>query len=228
MTTDLRVAVVIPWRPQAHRWVAYGHVRAWWATNFPGWDVVAVDSPLMPFSLAAARNLGMEFTRGVADVVVICDADTFGEPHVIRQAVQLAADTDEWVIPYDRYRSLMQEGSEQFYRGVPPDQCSHLVVGVAISGIYVVTHKAWARTNGQDERMVGWSPEDYAMLLAYRTLTGLEPRRIEGNVYALHHESAVKEGPAYDECAALYQRYVAAGEMGDVAAMRELVGLPLG
>lgn len=225
MGTDPKVAAVIPWRPQGHRMKAYDYVTEWWRTHFPEWPVLSVDTKREPFSLPAARNVGMAVTEGLYDVVVICDADTFGEPHLIRQAVQLAYDTDEWVIPYTSYHSLMEAGSEQLYAGMPAELCTHLRVGVAISGIYVVTHRAWAKTNGQCEDFVGWSPEDYAMLLAYRTLAGLEPRRVEGNVYALHHESAVKDGAAYDECVELYTRFVEAAEARDVAAMRELVGL---
>jgi hypothetical protein len=65
--------------------------------------------------------------------------------------------------------------------------------------------------------------EDVAWLVAHRGLLGAEPVRHEGRVYALHHESAVKHGDQYDHNVELHQRYLKAGDSGDVEAVRELV-----
>lgn len=222
----MNVMVVIPWRSQPHRIQAFEYVWSWWESNFPEWPRIAVDVELdRPFCLAAARNRGISLAADMgADVVVVADADTFGDPVSIGEAVELADATDEWVIPYDEYLSLGGHGSMHVYAGLDPATAPAFTVPAAVSGIYVVTPKAWAITNGQDEQYVGWAPEDYSMLVAYRLLAGKEPRRVPGRCYALTHESATKEGPTYDSAVARYQLYLDAAERGDVAAMRALCG----
>jgi hypothetical protein len=230
----MKVAVVIPWRPVAGRWRVYAEVREWYATNFPDFMVVDTHSPEGPFNLAAARNRGvcdvtdprryygqLEWSR--ADVVIINDADTIPEKYAIDAAVATAHAEQVTVLPYSEYRSLMEHGTEMFRRGVPLEQCSHLVVGFACSGIFVTTPAAWAETHGQDETFRGWGMEDVAWLIAHRCLVGGEPRRINGaRVFAMHHPSAVKEGPQYEANVARLRRYEAAANDGRVDEVRRL------
>ncbi len=234
MTTEPKVAVVIPWRPVAGRWRTYAEVREWYAANFPEFLVVEAHSPEGPFNLAAARNRGVrdvtdprryyeKLCWGRADVVIVNDADTIPEKPAIETAVVTAHAEQVTVLPYTEYRSLMEHGTEMFRRGVPLEQCSHLVVSFACSGVLVTTPSAWAETHGQDEVFRGWGMEDVAWLIAHRVLVGCEPRRIEGaRVFAMHHPSAVKEGPQYEANVARLRAYEAAANDGQVETVRRL------
>ncbi|MEU6725490.1 hypothetical protein ABZ917_17425 [Nonomuraea wenchangensis] len=222
MTTDLRVLVVIPWRPQPSRVLAYRLTVARYRELLPGVEIVDVDSGHEPFCLAACRNRGVRLAEeSGADVVVLGDADTLPEREPLLAAIEGAATSGRVHLPYTEYRSLRADGTAQYRRGVPLDRCNHLVVPAATSGVYVTLPETWWACGGQDERFLGWAPEDVAWLICHRTLLGSEPVRHEGRVYALHHQSAPKTGPVYEQAVALYQRYMDAS--GNEAAIRTLI-----
>ncbi|SET48890.1 hypothetical protein [Nonomuraea wenchangensis] len=222
MTTDLRVLVVIPWRPQPSRVLAHRLTVARYRELLPGVEIVDVDTGHEPFCLAACRNRGVRLAEeSGADVVVLGDADTLPEREPLLAAVEGAAVSGRVHLPYTEYRSLRADGTAQYRRGAPLDRCNHLVVPAATSGVYVTSLETWWACGGQDERFLGWAPEDVAWLISHRTLLGAEPVRHEGRVYALHHQSAAKTGPAYEQAVALYQRYMDAA--GDGAAIRALI-----
>ncbi|MGI5274755.1 glycosyltransferase family 2 protein [Nonomuraea sp. CA-218870] len=222
MTTDVRALVAIPWRHQPSRMVAHEATVARYRELLPGVEIVEVDTGHEPFCLAGCRNRGVRLAeeRG-ADVVVLGDADTLPEREPLLAAIEGAATSGLVHLPYTAYHSLRADGTAQYRRGVPLDRCNHLVVPAATSGVYVTSPETWWACGGQDERFLGWAPEDVAWLICHRTLLGSEPVRHEGRVYALHHQSATKTGPAYEQAVALYQRYMDAA--GDETAMRALI-----
>lgn len=223
-----RVLVGIPWREQPHRVYAHDLTVQRYRDLLPDADVVDVDTDHTPFCLSACRNRAVQLAEtGGYDVVVLGDADTLPEPEPLTAAINLAAlDLRAGVtrvhLPYTEYRSLRRDGTDQALDGVPLNRCAHVVVPYATSGVYVTTPAAWWASGGQDERFRGWAPEDMAWLISHRLLLGTEPARHEGRVYALHHESPPKTGLAYEAAVELYQRYVEAGDAGDVEAIRAL------
>jgi hypothetical protein len=221
----MKVAVVIPWRPKAGRWIAHAFVREWYAKHFPEWDVVEHPGTVAgPFNLARARNRGVYFAaaeRG-ADVMVVNDADTIPEAGPLLDAVRTAHATGRTVLPYTEYRSLRDEGTDMHMRGIALDQCLFFKVDVATSGIFVTTRDAWRLTDGQDEAFRGWGMEDFAWLVSHRVLVGDEPQRVNGKVYAFTHPPELKEGPQYDANVARLARYIAAADAGDVDTVRRL------
>lgn len=217
-----RVLVGIPWRPQPHRLYAYDLTVARYRELLPDADIVAVDTDHEPFCLAGCRNEAVRLAedRG-ADVVVLADADTLPEAKPLREAIDQARYSRFVHLPYTEYRSLRADGTKHYRHGVALEDCAHMVVGGACSGVYVTTPKTWWSHGGQDERHLGWGGEDASWYAAHTTLLGAEPVRHEGRVYALHHETQVKEGPQYTANFALVYRYHQA--QGDPEAMRALV-----
>lgn len=217
----MRVLVGIPWRAQPHRVYAHDLTVQRYREILPSATVMDFDTDHEPFCLAACRNIGVRFgERAGADVVVLGDADTLPEPEPLLAAIRAAA-TDRVVhLPYTEYRSLREAGTLQFTAGAPLEDCDHLVVDGACSGIYVVNPATWWAHGGQDERHLGWGGEDASWYAAHTTLLGAEPARHEGRVYALHHESAPKEGDQYTANFALVYRYHQA--QTDPDAMRAL------
>ncbi|WP_329521178.1 hypothetical protein [Spirillospora sp. NBC_01491] len=217
----MRVLVGIPWRSQPHRIYAHDLTVQRYRALLPDADIVDVDTDHEPFCLAACRNKAVWMAEaGGYDVVVLADADTLPEQRPLLEAIEQARVSRFVHLPYTEYRSLRRGGTDQHLAGVPLEDCDHLTVDGACSGIYVVKPSTWWTHGGQDERFRSWSPEDAAWLCAHRTLLG-EPVRHDGRVYALHHESPVKSGPAYKAGYALIHRYLQAE--GDQAAMRALI-----
>jgi hypothetical protein len=220
----MRVLVGIPWREQPHRVYAHDLTVARYRDLLPDAYIMDVDTNHEQFCLAGCRNRAVWLAETCGyDVVVLADADTLPEPEPLHAAITAAADDNRVHLPYTEYRSLRRDGTDQALDGIPLDRCAHLVVPYATSGVYVTTPTTWWACGGQDERFQGWAPEDMAWLIAHRLLLGSEPARHEGRVYALHHEAPPKTGPTYDAAVELYQRYVQAGDVGDVEAVRRLV-----
>lgn len=182
--------------------------------------ILPMDDGQTPFCLAGCRNAGVKAAEDAgADVVIINDADTFPQLGPLNNAIE-AAYIDRYVhLPYTTYRSLMLAGTQQFLRGKKIEQCSYFVVEGACSGVYVTSPKTWWSHYGQDERFVGWGFEDSAWFSAHITLLGREPVRHAGTIYAMHHESAIKEGKQYEKSADLMFNYLNATTKEQMTAL---------
>lgn len=217
-----RALVAIPWRSQPHRVYAHTLTVRRYRDLLPDADVIDVDTDHNPFCLAACRNRGVRIAENSGyDVAVLADADTLPEVVPLRTAIEQAAVSRFVHLPYTEYRSLRQDGTTQYRAGTPLEDCNHLVVPAATSGVYVTSPATWWSCGGQDEAMLGWAPEDMAWLISHRTLLGAEPVHHAGRVYALHHDSPTKQGTTYDAAVARYQRYLDAS--GDPEAIRVLL-----
>lgn len=181
--------VFIPWRPHPSRTAALEYALRWWETH--GFRTHLIDTGEQPFNLAACRNLAVRSAS--SHVVILADADTIPELSPLLTAMSLASDELGTVLPYTEYRSLGARGSRHAHIGAQLEDCAHLVIPDACSGIYVTTRGGWARHHGQDELFRGWGCEDAAWWITHDTLIG-PPRRITGRVYALTHESQDKAG----------------------------------
>ena len=217
-----RALVAIPWRPQPDRVYAHDLTTARYRYLLPDATLVDVDTTHEPFCLAACRNEGIRLAEaGGYDVVILADADTLPEHGPLTAAIEAAAADTRVHLPYTEYRSLRADGTRQYLAGRPLPACRALAVDGACSGVYVTTPATWWSHGGQDERFLGWGGEDAAWYTAHTTLLGAPPARHNGRVYALHHESAVKEGDQYTANFTLVHRYQQAD--GDPDAMRALL-----
>jgi hypothetical protein len=220
----MRVLVAIPWRPQPHREYAHDLTAQRYRELLPDADIIDVDTDHDTFCLAGCRNEAVRRAeQGGYRVVVLGDADTLAEQKPLLEAIDGALTSGKVHLPYTRYCSLGKGGTRQHLVGRPLADCDHVAIPYATSGVYVTTPVTWWACGGQDERLLGWGMEDVCWLVAHRALLGTEPVRHTGSVYALHHESAVKEGEQYDRNVALYQRYLEAGDSGDPDAVRAII-----
>lgn len=220
----MRVLVAIPWRSQPDRVYAHDLTVQRYRELLPTAVFADVDTDHTPFCLAACRNRGVRLAEELgADVVVLGDADTLPERDPLLEAIEQARYSRFVHLPYTEYRSLGATGTGQHRDGTPLQDCDHVTIPFATSGVYVTTPATWQACGGQDERYRGWGPEDFSWLIAHRALLGHDPVRHDGRVYALGHNSPPKQGPAYDDAVKLYQRYLEAGDSGDVQAIRALV-----
>jgi len=208
MEANINVAVVIPWREKEDRKYAFDIVYKWYQDNLPMAKIFTVDDGKQPFCLSGCRNLGVRLAQEDGfNVVIISDADTLPEIDSLLTAVQNAYDNPYVYLPYTEYHSLMSIGTIDYLNGKPLKECRHLMVPGACSGVYVTSPETWWSHYGQDERFQGWGFEDAAWWSAHKTLLGLEPQRVAGNVYAFHHSSQDKKGPTYSKNATLCAHY---------------------
>ena len=219
-----RVLVAIPWRSQPDREYAYDVTTARYRELLPESLIVAVDTRHEPFCLAACRNEGVRTAEVLGcDVVVLADADTLPERAPLLAAIEGAQTSGLVHLPYTEYRSLGATGTGQHRARKPLEDCDHVTIPFATSGVYVTTPATWWACGGQDERLLGWGMEDVCWLVAHRALLGHDPIRHDGRVYALSHASAIKEGEQYERNVAIYHRYLDAGDSGNPDAVRAIV-----
>lgn len=215
--------VIIPWRPQPSRVAAYETVTAWYRENVADARIHPIDSGDDPFNLARCRNLGVRAVEDPDEAVIIGDADTIPERGPLLDALAAAGD-GRVHLPYTAYHWLGEAGTAQAFASVPLPECDFTLVRGACSGVYVTTPRTWAAHGGQDEGFRGWGFEDAAWMLAHTVLLGAEPARHEGRVYAMQHETQLREGEQYEANAARMQRYREAAAEGR-AAVAALLGL---
>lgn len=217
-----RVLVAIPWRYQRHRDYAHDITARHYIDLLPDADVVDVDTSHTSFCLAGCRNTGVNLAQiGKYDVAILADADTLPEREPLHSAIEGALTSGLVHLPYTEYRSLREDGTRQYLNGWNLEHCNHRVVDNACSGVYVTTPATWWAHGGQDEKFRSWSPEDSAWFIAHKTLLGAEPVRHPGRVYALHHDSPMKDGDDFSEGYARIYRYMQAD--GDKEAIRALI-----
>lgn len=199
-------------------------------------EATVVDSTGPEFSLAQARNAAVAMVDDPDEPIAVLDADTMVTWAGLRAAeLELLADPLAGVqTPYTEYRAISYADTAraaQFTIGRPYTDdvdtmagLDHVRVGVAVSGCYVTTPRVWWLLGGQDERMVGWGPEDYAMLAAHRAVFGRPFRRHPGTAYALAHERKdydVTTDPRYRQNVQYYGEWQNA-EAGGVRAVMKL------
>ena len=215
------LTVLVPWRPQPSRLDAFAALTAWYGRHLPEAVIRTTDTDDELFNLSACRNRAISTVHDENEVVIINDADTVPQLEPLLAAVEAARTSGLVHLPYDRYHWLGASGTAQFLAGIEPENCDYELVIGARSGVYVTTPKTWWSHGGQDERFRGWGYEDAAWYVAHETLLGETPRRHAGAVYALHHETQLREGEQYDKNAALMGRYTAS--MASRDAMSQLV-----
>ena len=215
------LTVLVPWRPQPSRIAAFEALTAWYARHVPDAVMRTTDTDDEIFNLSACRNRAIESVDDENEVVIINDADTVPQLEPLLAAIDAASTSGLVHLPYDRYHWLGASGTAQFLAGAEPEVCDYELVIGARSGVYVTTPKTWWSHGGQDERFRGWGYEDAAWYVAHETLLGEAPRRHAGAVYALHHETQLREGEQYARNAALMQRYTECSVSRD--AMAQLV-----
>lgn len=221
MEQNIKVAVVIPWLSKENRIYSYNIVLDWYKNNLPDATIISAYDGRMPFCLSGSRNVGVKQAQEEgAEVVIINDADTLPQIESLIKAIKYAKDNACCVLPYDEYRSLREDGTKEYLKGIPLEMCNYFEVLGACSGCYVTTPETWWAHYGQDERFRGWGFEDSSWFAAHSTLLDRQPHRIKGCVFSFHHDGEIKTGPQYEANAALCYNYLESS--GNKEKMKDL------
>lgn len=112
----------------------------------------------LPFNRAKARN---EIVRELqdCDVIVLCDADSIPQGHVLKQAVGAAYFRGGMHFPFDVVQAL-DKGNQTAYS-----------YGPSAGGCWVFQPQTWWNCGGMDERLGGWGTDDRAFLECVNAFT---------------------------------------------------------
>ncbi len=188
----MNVSICIPYRPSGpHRTAAFKHVRRFWRRNFD-WPVWTSDTP-GSFNRSEARNDAAR-AAGDWDIVLFADADTFGNPDLIRWAVRTAAETGRISYPFNRYAGLSAQGTRRLYNTGEIGQIRKRKPN-SPGGIFAVPRELYITVGGFDPGFEGWGYEDMAFYRAATTLGGAA-RRHPGTIIHLWHPMASEKRDA--------------------------------
>jgi len=138
-----------------------------------GFEPVTVDAGGEPFSRAASRNLGA--APGLADVVILHDADMLAPADAYDAMADRALETGRLVVGFSEYRALSKWTTRSAIKGlVDPWQVEPAAVlrDFSVGGIVAITPAAWAEVGGQDPAFVAWGCEDFAFAHACSVVLG--------------------------------------------------------
>lgn len=195
------------WRPTQGRHKSFMQTTEFWSLYG---TVRYFDSMHETFNRAASRNKAVKAAAHAGETkLVITDADCIPEPEAVDAALAAADDTAVH-LPYTTCITHDQNGN-------PVGE-----FGFTCGGVYVTTINAWNAVGGMDERFNLWGPEDFAFMLAHRTLLGKDLTRHPGKLLSLGHERDPHRHTDNedDKLVQLYRRYEQAD--GDKAAMEAL------
>jgi hypothetical protein len=158
-------------------------VREWWHQF--DWPLSVAEGPPGLFNRSAARNQAAA-RAGDWDVAVFGDADTVGEPDLVRKAVLSAS--DGWLAyPFTEFLGLSRGGTISLLQGGLDLAVTKRMSG-SPGGILAVPRDLFDEVGGFDEMFTGWGYEDLAFAYAAGTLGGVH--REDGMITHLWHPNA--------------------------------------
>lgn len=222
MTCD----IIIPYRDTGDGW--RNRIQDWHVerlTNMFAEDddtsVLIVDSQDEPFSRGGSRNLGVDLSD--ADYVALVDSDTyFNKLYFDWGLIALMAMDKSWVVPFDNYKRITQETTEELLNSDPStDKFAFLDEEVihnfvhppvppyqeVVAGCLLFRRQDFLDIGGYDERFTGWGWEDRALADKANAMLG-HYVRTEGTVIHMWHPEPPgpeHERPHYAENKALYE-----------------------
>lgn len=179
------ISIVSAWKDMGDpaRLASYRWTRDYWRRVFP--DAELVEAAPEPFTRAAGLNAAIR--KASHDLILQADPDTIVPDAQAHTALQLAAEADGLVVPYDRYLYLDKAATQSLHAGYALDYFSERdCEDFGKNGAGPVTafsRRTWETVGGYDERFGLWGGDDAAFQYACAAYIGPE-RRVEGP--ALH------------------------------------------
>lgn len=225
----LRVAILVPRRsgfPDRDRLWAF--TRPWWEAQFPEWPIVEGHHDEGLFNRSAAVNIAARLA-GDWDVAVLIDSDVLTDPERVRQAIPMAIESGQMVVPFKERHNLTERGTARVLAGDRGSWRGHIARTFRDqhSSVIVIPRPLFDDIGGFDEGFRGWGMEDTAFALACEVMAGRPLVRIEpGEVWHLHHATpqGEKHGtPSHRRNMARLELYRAAHARADREAIARLV-----
>lgn len=164
----MKVALGIPfWGEDPHRLRNMDYIWKKMETIFP-WNGMALSTKST--NRGAARNeLVKQAFRLKADVIVLCDADTFPEEYALRQAIGSAYEQGGLHFAYDNFQQLTEEGTREICAGGASWSVRVAARGPgSLGGCMAIRPSDWKAAGGSPE-LDGWGFEDVMFAVQART-----------------------------------------------------------
>lgn len=159
------------------------------------------------------------------DVVVVADADSFVDPNLLIEAVEVAQRCG-WAYPHGTTHRICEPDTERLLAGEDVSEPAvHVRPTNAVpgGGIVVVTREAWATVKGLDANFVGWGGEDQAFGMILEGLVGATVTPPRSNIlWHLWHPEAPNWRNPSQATQERFHRYLAARRRP--AHFRDLIG----
>jgi hypothetical protein len=221
------VAILVPRRAGfADRDALWAFCRPWWERNFPDVRIVEGHHDVGLFSRSAAVNTAARLA-GDWDVAILIDSDVLVDPGRVREAIPLALETGQMVVPFEVRYNLSLHGTRRVLGGYA-GSWKGLVARTfrdQHSSVIVIPRTLFDDVGGFDEGFRGWGMEDTAFALSCELFAGRPLVRLPGECWHLHHASAPGEKhgtPSHRRNLArlgLYRDAVARGDRHRVATL---------
>lgn len=179
-----------------------------------------------PFNRSLALNIASTLA-GNWHVAVFIDSDAYIDPERLNEAIRLAVDTQQMVIPFDKVVELNEWTTDEILTSgkllYSPEQDQIEKVRdtpVTTQSLFVVVPRnLYEQVGGFDEQFVGWGGEDNAFYRSAEIIGG-EVLRMPGNVYHLWHPQASRAHQPQNGFR--YRMYQVAHTKADLDQLRRL------
>lgn len=198
--------------------------RPWWGGVLPDLTIYEGHHELGLFNRSAALNRASAMA-GEWDVALVIDSDVVCDPARVREALRLAAETGNMVLPFDVRRDLNGRGTAKVIEGYQGSWKPYIWRSWKDqhSSVVAIPRRLWDAVGGFDEGFSGWGMEDTAFAIACEVIGGVRAIHLPGELWHLFHAPAPEghKGPATLRNRARGERYKAAWT--DPDAIRALV-----
>ena len=229
----MNTVILVPRRDDnGYRDALWTWTRARWEADHPTWAIIEGYHTDGLFNRSAALNLAARMA-GDWDVAVIIDADVTLDANRVAEAVHLAYNTGQMVLPHDTRYNLSRKASEAVRRGVLAlsddpkftQRHAHRTYNEenghpSVSSVVVVSRHQWDEVGGFDEQFKGWGYEDTAFHAACQTFGGVT--RLDGAVFHFWHPASREARDRVAEGLNADRGYAYREAAGDPAAIRRL------
>lgn len=214
------------WGDNPHRLRSFGFVSEMMQKMWQ-WNSATIGVPGIKPSYhtrGGSRNyIVREAMAAGADVVVLCDADTYPEQGALLQSIREAYVDGGLHFSFDRFRAFNERGTDLLLGGNPTGAYAELeseCLG-SLGGCMAIRPDEWARA-GWSPELEGWGFEDVIFAVQARTLLDHDNKWHPGQISHLWHPTTWKFGtPEYAHNIGVCKRFEAAS--WDKPAIRALI-----
>lgn len=193
--SEPRAVILVPRRAGfPDRDALWGFTATHWERDFPGVPIIEGHHDDGLFNRSAAVNRAAA-QGGDWDVAILIDSDVLTDPERVRQAIPMAVESGQMVVPFSVRYNLNQRGTAMILSGFRGSWRPYVARTFRDqhSSVVVIPRTLFDDIGGFDEGFRGWGMEDTAFALACETFAGQKLLRIEGDLWHLHHASAPGE-----------------------------------
>lgn len=188
----MRTVILVPRREGFRdRDALWGWCRMWWQDQLPEYPIYEGHHDHGLFNRSAAVNTAARLA-GDWDVALIIDSDVFCDPTRVREAVRMAAETNQMVVPFEVRHNLSKRGSQTVmggYRGTWKSLIERSFTDQH-SAVIAVPRTLFDAVGGFDEGFRGWGFEDTAFAIAAEAYSRAKLHHIPGELWHLWHATA--------------------------------------